>query len=161
MVVTATLLAASCGSSASTAPSSSPPAPTPPGCAPTPCATASGLTVHVISVAPSFSPSAVAGSTLDPSTHLVLVQLEATARATTLLPATAFHLRGPDGRLLSADTIEGGEECQAIGAGITAVPQPPAAPTPACFDIGGATFSGFSVIVDLPSGGQLSIPLSA
>ena len=67
VAVTATLLAASCGSSASTVPSNSPPAPTPPGCAPTPCATASGLTVHVIGVAPSFSPSAVAGSTLDPA----------------------------------------------------------------------------------------------
>ena len=160
LVVTAALLGASCGSSAATPRSpSTPPSPSPPGCAPTPCAKAAGLTVEVTSVASTFSPSAAAGSTPDPSTHLVLVHVQATARVTTLLPATAFHLRGADSRLLPADTIEGGEECQAIGDGITAAPQAPAAPTPVCFDIAHAAFSDFSLIVDLPGRGQLTIPL--
>jgi hypothetical protein len=161
VVIIATLIGTSCGTSAPAAPlASAASAPTPPGCAPTPCATAGGLTVRVTTVVAPFSPSLVAGVTPDPTVHLIRVDLLATARSTTLLPATSFHLGRSDGPLAPVDTIDGGEDCQSIGAGITAVPLPPT-PTPLCFDIADATFSGFRLLVDLPTGGQLAIPLSA
>lgn len=79
--------------------------------------------------------------------------------ATSLLP-TAFQLRGSDGRMLSVDLIDGGEDREGIGGGLTVMPGAPSAATGLCFDIGDATFSSFTLMVATPGGGQRQIPLS-
>ncbi len=163
-VAAAALILSGCG--AASAPSAvggipSTPAQKPASCAPSPCAAGGGVTVHLTRVVSPYTPSPRAGApTLDPLTHLVLVEVAVQADAALVLPPTAFVLQAPGGQPLPVDLVEGGEECEGAAGGATVTPGVTAVPLGMCFDIGAASPGDFALSVTLPTGRQLEISLS-
>lgn len=112
-------------------------------------------------VVPAYAPSPRADATADPTLHLVLVRIRVMGRTGISLPPTALRLRSADGTTAGVDLIDGGEACEAIAGGIAASTSVAVQPTGVCFDIGGATARGLTLLVDVPEGPVLSIPLPA
>lgn len=151
----------SCGAATASPPAAPSPTSTPPGCTPRPCASGGGITVLVAGVDPSYAPSPRAGATADPTLRLVLVRLRMTGDAAISLPPTALRVRTGDGRTTGVDLIDGGEACEAIGAGLVTSARGSAGVTGVCFDVGAGAAGGLTLLIDAPGGAMLSIPLPA
>jgi hypothetical protein len=132
-----------------------------PACTPMPCGSSGGVVITVTRVDPSFVPSPRGGPTLDPATHLVLISVSASARVATSLPPTAFQLREANGHLLPVDIVEGGEDCEGIAGGVAIMPGASTGPVGLCFDTGGAAVAGAILVVTLPSGAHVEVPVPA